>query len=115
MLELIIVADLEENSGLETEVKAESADAISISTRTWDCPRIPQSNKTVRTEEVARGENFKSYINKLWVAAEELRGKQSWLVWLSWLGAVPQIERSQVQFPVRAHAWVVGSVPGWDA
>ena len=41
--------------------------------------------------------------------------EQTWLVWLSWLGTVPQIERSQVQFPVRAHAWVVGSVPGWDA
>ena len=35
-----------------------------------------------------------------------------WLVWLSWLGIVPQSKRSLVQFLVRAHAWVVGSVPG---
>ena len=29
-------------------------------------------------------------------------------MWLSGLGVVPQIEMSWVQFPVRAHAWVVG-------
>ena len=37
---------------------------------------------------------------------------QPWLVWLSWLGVVPQNERSPVQVPVRAHAWVANSVPG---
>ena len=31
-------------------------------------------------------------------------------MWLSWLGIVPQMERSPVPFPVRAHAWVAGSV-----
>ena len=35
-----------------------------------------------------------------------------WPVWLSWLGIIPQKERSLVWFPVRAHAWVVGSEPG---
>ena len=33
------------------------------------------------------------------------------LVWLSWLGIVLQSEGLLVQFPVRAHAWVMGSVP----
>ena len=31
------------------------------------------------------------------------------MVWLSWLGIIPQ--GSLVQFPVGAHAWVAGSVP----
>ena len=35
-------------------------------------------------------------------------------MWLSWLGVIPQSERSLVQFPVRAHAWVVGLVPSWS-
>ena len=34
-----------------------------------------------------------------------------WLVWLSGLSAGLRTERSRVQFPVRAHAWVVGQVP----
>ena len=34
-------------------------------------------------------------------------------MWLSWWGIILQSERSLVQFPVRAHAWVAGSVPGW--
>ena len=29
-----------------------------------------------------------------------------WLVWLNWLGVVPQSERSLVQFLVKAHAWL---------
>ena len=37
----------------------------------------------------------------------------SWLVWLSGLNASLQTQRSLVQFPVRAHAWVVGQVPSW--
>ena len=36
-----------------------------------------------------------------------------WLVWLSGLSAILQTERSLVQFPVRARAWVVGQVPSW--
>ena len=35
------------------------------------------------------------------------------LVWLSWLGVIAQRERSPVQFPVGAHAWVVDLVPNW--
>ena len=31
-------------------------------------------------------------------------------MWLSWSGVIPQSQRLQVQFPVRAHSWVVGSV-----
>ena len=34
-------------------------------------------------------------------------------MWRSGLGVVPQIEESPVHFQVRAHAWVVGQVPGW--
>ena len=34
-----------------------------------------------------------------------------WLVWLSGLIEGLQTKGSQVQFPVRAHAWVVGQVP----
>ena len=36
-----------------------------------------------------------------------------WLVWLSWLGIILQSERLATRFPVRARAWVMGSVPGW--
>ena len=37
-----------------------------------------------------------------------------WPVWLSGLDAVPHIERlPPVQFPVRAHGWAAGPVPGW--
>ena len=39
--------------------------------------------------------------------------KKTWLVWLSGLSAGPRTERSLVWFPVRAHAWVAGQVPGW--
>ena len=35
-----------------------------------------------------------------------------WLVWLSGLGSSLQTKRSLVQFQFRAHAWVVGQVPG---
>ena len=34
-----------------------------------------------------------------------------WLVWLSGLSASLQTKGSPVQFPVRAHAWVLGWVP----
>ena len=36
---------------------------------------------------------------------------QPWLVWLSGLSARLQTKGSLVQFPVRAHSWVVGHVP----
>ena len=36
-----------------------------------------------------------------------------WQVWLSRLSAHLQTERSLVQFPVKAHAWVMGQVPSW--
>ena len=36
---------------------------------------------------------------------------QPWLVWLTGLSAGLQTKGSLVQFPVRAHAWVVGQVP----
>ena len=35
----------------------------------------------------------------------------AWLVWLSGLSAGLQTKGLLVQFPVRAHAWVVGQVP----
>ena len=38
---------------------------------------------------------------------------RSWAAWLSCFGVVLQTKTSPVQFPVRAHAWVAGSVPGW--
>ena len=37
-----------------------------------------------------------------------------WPVCLSWLSVVPQSKRSLVQFLVKAHAWVEGSVPGQE-
>ena len=36
----------------------------------------------------------------------------NWLLWLSGLSAGLRTKESLVQFPVRAHAWVVGQVPG---
>ena len=38
----------------------------------------------------------------------------TWLVWLSWLGIVPQRERSWVWSLLGAHAWAVGLVPSPD-
>ena len=38
--------------------------------------------------------------------------KMPWPTWLSWLVIILQTEGPQVQFLVRAHAWVTGSVPG---
>ena len=37
---------------------------------------------------------------------------KAWLVWLSRLSASLGTKGSPVWFPVRAHAWVVGQVPG---
>ena len=34
-------------------------------------------------------------------------------MWLGGLDIAPQTEGSPVRFPVWAHAWVVGQVPGW--
>ena len=39
--------------------------------------------------------------------------KEPWLAWLSRLSAGLKTKRSLVRFPVRAHAWVWGQVPGW--
>ena len=39
--------------------------------------------------------------------------KKPWMVWLTRLTTNLQTERSPVQFPVRAHAWIVGQVPSW--
>ena len=36
-------------------------------------------------------------------------------MWLSGLGIFPQSKSLPVQFPVRAHAWVAGSVLSWGA
>ena len=36
-----------------------------------------------------------------------------WLLWLGALSASLRTKGSLVQFPVRAHGWVVGQVPGW--
>ena len=33
------------------------------------------------------------------------------LVWLGWLGVVPQSGRLLVGFPVRARSWVIGLLP----
>ena len=37
--------------------------------------------------------------------------EEFWLVWLRGLSAGLQTKGSLVQFPVRAHVWVVGQVP----
>ena len=39
-------------------------------------------------------------------------GTFTWLVWLSGLSAGLQTKGLLVRFPVRAHAWVAGQVPG---
>lgn len=31
--------------------------------------------------------------------------------WVSRVGIAPQSQKSRVQFPVRTHAWVAGSIP----
>ena len=36
-----------------------------------------------------------------------------WLMWLSGLSTILQTEGWKVPFPVGAHAWVAGQVPGW--
>ena len=36
-----------------------------------------------------------------------------WLVWLSGLSVGLQTKGLLVQFPVKAHAWVVSQVPAW--
>ena len=46
---------------------------------------------------------FKTLLKKLW----------PWLVWLSGLNASLQTERSPVQFPVRARAWITDQVLSW--
>ena len=38
---------------------------------------------------------------------------QPWLVWLSGMSTSLWTKRSPIQFPVRAHSWVVGQVPSW--
>ena len=38
--------------------------------------------------------------------------RETWPLWLSWLGVVLQSKRSPVQFPLRARAWFEGSLPG---
>ena len=35
-------------------------------------------------------------------------------MWLSWLSLVPQSERSLVQFPVRAHAYIAELRGNWS-
>ena len=47
---------------------------------------------------------IKKYNKKIW---------EPWLVYLSGLSMSLQTKGSLVQFPVRAHAWVVGQVPSW--
>lgn len=54
----------------------QSADALSISRKTQDCP-----GHRVKIKEVARGEDISSYMNILWVLAEELRRKQIFEPW----------------------------------
>ena len=38
-------------------------------------------------------------------------GMHTWLVWLSGLSAGLRMHGPPVQFPVRAHTWIVGQVP----
>ena len=59
---------------------------------------------------------FFSETNELWLIHMiwlSNRKKHPWLVWLSGLSIGLWTKRSQVQFPVRAHAWVAGQVPSW--
>ena len=54
-----------------------------------------------------------SLLMKNYNKADFLKKLMSWLVWLSGLGVILKTERSLVQFPVRAHVWVVGQVSRW--
>ena len=48
-----------------------------------------------------------------WTQLVEMPSLSPGLLWVSGLSASLQSERSPVQSPVRAHAWVGGQVPGW--
>ena len=39
-------------------------------------------------------------------------GTKPWLAWLSWFSIMLETKRLRVWFPIRAHAQVVGSIPG---
>ena len=54
-------------------------------------------------------ENYSSYLDLQSIYS---RAPEPWLVWLSGLSASLRTKRLPVQFPVRAHAWVAGQVPG---
>ena len=52
------------------------------------------------------------YMFNIYIHTHLLFMNGPWPVWLSWLGVIPQSERSPVGFLIRAHAWVAGLVPG---
>ena len=47
----------------------------------------------------------------LWQANQDYLEKEPWLLWLNGLSSSLQTKGTQVDFPVRAHAWVVGQIP----
>ena len=73
----------------------------------WD----PKKSKTKNQQQ----ENCNSIINKKCFFKKPNNKKNAkkspWLVQLSWLGIIPQSERSPVRFPVRAHTYDAGSIP----
>ena len=44
-----------------------------------------------------------------------IRKKWALAGWLSWLECYPVHQRLWIRFPIRAHAHVAGSIPGWGA
>ena len=89
-----------------------------VSQESWSCAEVVLSLfytvvcsiKAVwsRTDCVCNGGPISSQWS--WVSCKKWK---DWLVWLSWLGVVLQTERSWVWLPIRAHAWVVGSLLSW--
>ena len=61
---------------------------------------------------IKRGSNTECQKTSYWDGAEDRQKKQRQPCpgWLSWLGSISQSKGSPVSFPIRAHAWVVGSV-----
>ena len=59
---------------------------------------------------------FKTYKELIQLNTKQIiqlkNGQRPWPGWLSWLEPCPVAKRWQVQFPVRAPAWVAGLIPG---
>ena len=100
----------------------------------WKCLWTSQCSRVKRTHDVSPGRNAASkiinvsaqpnpnrpflnpkYLLHWWIIHPYKNPEEAWPVWLSWMGIVQQSEMSPLRCPVRAHAWVAGSVSGGSA